>query len=186
MIATAAVVLVVIMVNLATLAAVDAPPPPSSPPIPISQYGITTVYANQATQTSLGAITVTLTSNGYGAFFVVRLLIFMNTPAQSDLTLDSIEIDGFYTLSFSQYYGTPKVVVIASGQTVGDIISVLPAYLSILLVKDPLGNQAIALNGRPGNGLTASLAFSTQVGAPISAEAIVTAPSNDTITISIS
>jgi hypothetical protein len=32
--------------------AVQAPPPPSNPPIPISQYGLTTVYASQGTQAS--------------------------------------------------------------------------------------------------------------------------------------
>jgi hypothetical protein len=98
-----------------------------------------------------------------------------------------MNLDGFYAISFSQYYGTPKIVVVASGSTIGEVISSLPSYLTPLLVKDPLGNQALVLSGGAASGLTVALRFSSEtIGSVLSTEAIVTAPSNNTITIALS
>lgn len=182
-----ATTIVFLLISLTNLAIVVAPPPPSNPPIPIPQYGVTTVYASEGNQPSSGAVNIKITSNGYGAFFVVKLLVFMDMPGQSDLILESINLDGVYAISFSQNYATPKIVVIASGATFGDVIGALPSYLTPMLVRDPLGNEALVLNGGAGNGLTVGLQFSSQtIGGQVSAEAIVTAPSNNTITIAMS
>lgn len=190
-IATHAVVVAVLLIGLVTLAPVWAlsPPAPSSL-IPIAEYGMTTVYASQG-KTSIGVITIKVTSDGYGPFFVVKLLIYMNTPAQSNLILANMAIDGLWTITFSQYaqLGVPTVVIIPSGSTIGEVVSSLPNYLASLeVVKDPFGNPAIVLSGGPGNGLTVGVQFSQQQlgGAPLFAEAIVTAPSNNTISMSFS
>jgi len=192
---TKTVALVVTIVGLLTLAVVQAAPPPSSDPIPFSGYGVVAVFSSQANAGSVSTTTVKVTSNGYGEFFVVKLLIFMSVAEESDLILNSVGIDGFYSTNFDQYSGEPKIVVIASGSTVGDVVSSLQTQqnmataLNMLLLKDPLGNQAIVVNGGPGNGLTVGLTFAsgpTTIGAPISAEAVVTAPTNNTIAIGIS
>jgi len=188
---TVTVALAVVLIGLSILAVVSAIPPPSNLPVPVSSYGVVAVYSNEATQTTLGTVNINVVSNGYGAFFVAKLLVFLNNPQQSDLLLSTISIDSFYTITLSQYYApqSPKVVVIASGYTMGDVVSSLPNYLSSMLVKDPIGNTAIVLNGGAGNGLKVALTFATPgVGSAgtIGAEAVVTAPSNDTITISLS
>ena len=177
------------LIGLSILAVVSAVPPPSNLPIPVSSYGVVAVYSSEQTQSNIGTVKINVVSNGGGAFFVVKLLVFLNLPQQSDLTLSTISIDSFYTITLSQYYSpqSPKIVVIPSGFTMGDIVSTLPSYLQGMLVKDPLGNQAIVLNGGAGNGLAVSLTF-TQPGTSgaVGAEAVVTAPTNDTITVSLS
>ena len=189
------VALVVTIIGLLTLAVVQAAPPPSSDPIPFSGYGVVAVFSSQTNAGSVSTTTVKVTSDGYGEFFVVKLLIFMSAAEESDLILNSVGIDGFYSTNFNQYSGEPKIVVIASGSTVGDVVSSLQTQqnmgtaLNMLLLKDPLGNQAIVVNGGPGNGLTVGLTFAsgpTTIGAPLSAEAVVTAPTNNTIAIGIS
>jgi hypothetical protein len=186
------VALAVSLIGLTILSVAGAqsstPPPPSNLPIPVSQYGVVTVYSNEAAPPTLGTVKISVVSNGYGAFFVTKLLVFMNNPQQSDLILSTLSIDGFYTLTFSQFsYGSPKVVIIPSGSTMGELVSSLPSYLAPILVKDPLGNMAIVLNGGAGNGLAVSLTFGSQSGGgSVSAEGIVTAPSNNTITITMS
>jgi len=188
---TVTVALAVSLIGLTILSVAgtqsSTPPPPSNLPIPVSQYGVVTVYSNEATPPTLGTVKINVASNGYGAFFVTKLLVFMNNPQQSDLILSTLSIDGFYTITFSQFYGSPKVVIIPSGSTMGELVSSLPSYLAPILVKDPLGNMAIVMNGGVGNGLAVSLTFGSQSGGgAVSAEGIVTAPSNNTITITMS
>ena len=179
----AVVMMVVMIVGVMALRSVLAPPPPSSPPILISQYGVTTVYVST---TPIGTFSIKLTSDGYGPFFVARLIIFLSPTGQPDLVLQSLNMDGIGTVSFSPYYGTPKVVVVSSGATMGELVSSLPSQLDFLLVKDPMGNPSIVVNGGAGNGLTVNLAFaSPAVSVLVSAEAIVTAPMNNTITMSM-
>jgi len=186
---TVTVALGLMLIGISALAVVSALPPPSNLPIPVSQYGVVAVYASEATQTTLGTVKIQVTSNGYGLFFVVKLLVFMSIAQQSDLTLSTISLDEFYTMSLGQYYApqSPKIVVIPSGYTQGEVVSSLPSYLSSMLVKDPLDNTAIALNGGAGNGLSVQLSFASPTsGTAIGGEAIVTAPSNNTITITMS
>jgi len=188
---TVTVALAVSLIGLTILSVAgtqsSTPPPPSNLPIPVSQYGVVTVYSNEATPPTLGTVKINVASNGYGTFFVTKLLVFMNNPQQSDLILSTLSIDGFYTITFSQFYGSPKVVIIPSGSTMGELVSSLPSYLAPILVKDPLGNMAIVMNGGVGNGLAVSLTFGSQSGGgAVSAEGIVTAPSNNTITITMS
>ena len=184
---TFAVALMIIGISI--LAIVRAPPPPSTVPIPINQYGLVSVYSNEVTQSTLGTVKVQVVSNGYGAFYIVKLFVFMNLAQQYDLTLSTLSLDGFYTISLSQYYSpqSPKVVVVPAGYTMGDVVGSLPSYLNSLLVKDPTGNPSILLNGGAGNGLLVQLTFSSpSSGGTIGAEAIVMAPANNTITVSLS
>lgn len=186
---TVTVALALMLIGLSILAVVAALPPPSNLPIPVSSYGVVAVYASEATQATIGTVKINVASNGYGVFFVVKLLVFLNIAQQSDLTLSTISIDSFYTITLSQFYApqSPKIVVIPSGFTMGDVVTSLPSYLTGMLVKDPMGNMAIAVNGGAGNGLAVSLTFETVgISGPVGAEAIVTAPSNDTITVSLS
>jgi len=197
---TLTAVLAVMLIGLSILAVVSAIPPPSNLPIAINDYGVVAVYASESTQANIGTIKINVASNGGGAFFLVRLLVYLNIAQQSDLTLSTLSIDSFYTLTLSQYYSpqSPKVVVIPSGFTMGDVVGAIqctsqpnnptcPTYLAPLLTKDPLGNSAIVLNGGAGNGITVQLTFSNIVTTTgVGTEAIVVAPSNDTITVSIS
>lgn len=175
------------LVCVSCLAIVHAPPPPSTLPIPLSQYGIVSVYASLGL--SLGTIKIQVTSDGSGSFYVMKLLVFMNLAQQTDLTLYTVTIDGFYTVSLSQYYApqNPKVVIIPAGYTMGEVVSSLPSYLSSLVVDvGPNGNPALLVNGGTGNGLTVQLQFATPTsGGTIGAEAIAFAPANDTISVSL-
>jgi len=181
---TIAVALMLVCVSC--LAIVHAPPPPSTLPIPLSQYGIVSVYSSLGL--TLGTIKIQVTSDGSGSFYVLKLLVFMNLAQQTDLTLYTVSIDGFYTVSLSQYYApqTPKVVVIPAGFTMGEVVSTLPSYLSSMLAKGPNGNPSILVNGGTGNGLTVQLQFATPTsGGTIGAEAIAFAPVNNTISVSL-
>ena len=188
------VALFVTIISLLTLAVVQASPPPSSLPIPFSNYGVVAVFSSELSSGSGSISTVKLTSNGGGVFFVVKLLILMPVAQESDLYLYSVSVDGFYSINFNQYNLEPRIVVVAAGSTIGDVVSSLQTSqqnmgtaLNLLLLKDPLGNEGIVVNGGPGNGLTVGLTFASEtVGAQIAAEAIVTAPSNNTITIALS
>ena len=152
------------------------------------------VSGTEAFSTPSGVVTITLNSNGYGAFFVVKLLIFLNPSGQTDLIIDTINLNG-YTYTFTQYYGAPKVIVVPTGSTVGEVLSALSISLptqlyNLLVMKDPLDNQAIVLSGGTDTGLTLKLRPGGTGGGAgfgyISAVAVVTAPSNNTISLSMS
>jgi len=195
-----AICLVVLSLSSVTLVLVQAqtsPPPPGPPsgnlPIPFSQYGVVIVSATESFSTPNGLVTITLNSNGYGMFFVVKLLFFLNPSGQTDLNIDTLNLNG-YTYQFTQYYGAPRVTVVSSGSTIGELINALTISLptqltNLIIVKDPLDNQAIPLSGGTATGLIVKLR-PYQGGVAgfgyITAEAVVTAPSNNTISISMS
>ena len=184
-------------VTLTLVQAQTQPPPPNPPsgglPIPVSQYGVVTVAATESFSTPSGLVTITLNCNGYGTFFVVKLLFFLNPSGQTDLNIDTLNLNG-YTYTFNQYYNAPRVTVVSSGSTIGELISALTVSLptqltNLIVMKDPLDNQAIPLIGGTATGLVLKLR-PYQGGVTgfgyISAVAVVTAPSNDTISISMS
>jgi hypothetical protein len=71
---------------------------------------------------------------------------------------------------------------VSAGTTVGDVITSLPPYVTVLLVKEPMGNNALVVNGGGGNGLSVGVRFTSQsYNILVSAEAVVTAPSTDMI-----
>lgn len=192
LVSMAAVFVLLIMIGSVIPMAVQAAPPISNLPIPISQYGIVMVSDTESFSTPSGIATITLNSNGNGAFFVVKLLIFLNPSGQTDLILDTISVNG-YSYTFSQYTGAPKVIVVPSGTTIGEVVNALstalPSYATLLLVKDPLQNPAFLLSGGTDNALTVKLRPATGGFGGfgyITAVAMVTAPSNNTISISMS
>lgn len=175
-----AFVLIVMMTRV-----VLAPAPPSSPPVPTTSYGIITVF-NSSTFSG-GTVTLRISTDLNGPFYVEKVLIFLNAPVQADILLASISIDGAYVFNFNNYFQQPtRVVVVPSGSTLGDIIASVPSYMSSLLTKDPIGNTAMFASGATNGlafGLTSPNGF---VGTTFSALAFVEAPSSATVTLAFS
>jgi hypothetical protein len=155
--------------------------------MPISEYGVLRLYASvQFT----GNARITINSQGgVDPFFVSRLTLFLDRPADVDILLDSINIDGTGLLQVSSsYLPATKVVVVPSGSQVGDVVTSIPSYLSMFLVKDPMGNDALAANG--GSGVVIGLRFSSGGSAilgptVISAIATIVAPTNSTVSMTM-
>jgi hypothetical protein len=150
----------------------------------LTQYGVVRVYASiQFT----GTTKFTITSLGSSPFFVSRLTLFLNRPADFDILLDSMNVDGTGTIQISGFLASSKVVVVPAGLTAGDVVVALPNFLSFLLVKDPMGNDAIvASGGDTGGGLVVGVRFmagSYNIGTTVTAVATVVAPANATVTM---
>ena len=175
----------IIVVSLASVSwYVLAPPPPSTnAPMPLSQYGVVRLYASvQFT----GTAKITINNQGFTPFFVSRLTLFLSSPADFDVLLDTINIDGTGPIQVSSFLPSSKVVVVASGLQVGDIVSSIPSYLSVFIVKDPMGNDALIANG--GSGVVIGIRFASggiALGTTISAIATIVAPTNSTVTMSM-
>jgi hypothetical protein len=162
-----------------------APAPPSGPPVPTTSYGVITVF--NSSNFSGGTVTLRISTDSNGPFYVEKILIFLNGPVQADILLASISIDGAYVFNFNNYFQQPtRVVVVSSGSTIGDIVASVPSYMSSLLTKDPIGNIAMFASGATNGlavGLTSPNGF---VGTTFSALAFVEAPSSATVTLSFS
>lgn len=176
----------IIVVSLASVRwYVLAPPPPSTnAPTPLSQYGIVRLYASVS---FTGTAQITINSQGgLSPFFVVRLTLFLNRPADFDLLLYTINIDGTGAIQVSNYLPSSKVVIVPSGLQVGDVVSSVPSYLSVFIVKDPMGNDALIANG--GSGVVIGIQFSSGgsgLGTIVSAIATVVAPTNSTVSMTM-
>jgi len=171
------------------LPSVSGAPPSNGQPIPTTGYGLVTVSAGP--QKNYGStINVNIFTNGFGTFFVIKLTLFLNTPAGSDLLLTQLKIDQITTPIYLSQSGSPRVVVLAAGYVVGEvtssIYSVTSPNLSFLFVKDPWGNTAIVVSGGPNNGLFLQLQFAQPESASLFAEAFVAAPTNNTVSITFS
>jgi hypothetical protein len=154
-------------------------------PYPLSACGVARISASETFAVSGGYARITMSSDSTAPFFVVRVLVMLKTPVEADIVLDSIIIDGTNTIAISSF--SPKVVVVSAGTMAGEIVTSLPDRLNILLVKEPMGNAAIAANGGGTNGLVFVLRFSSgaySIGTTMTA--IVTAPSNATLSIALS
>ena len=71
---------------------------------------------------------------------------------------------------------------------VGDVIYAIPPYLNFLLVKDPLGNDWLLVANGGSEGATIGVRFMSglyNVGTTVSAIATVLAPSNSTVTMTM-
>jgi len=176
----------IIVVSLTSISwYVLAPPPPSTnAPMPLSEYGVVRLYASMS---FTGTAQIIINSQGgLSPFFVSRLTLFLNGPAEFDLLLDTINIDGIGPIQVSSYLPSSKVVVVASGLQVGDIVSSIPSYLSVFIVKDPMGNDALVANG--GSGVVIRIRLSSGgvgPGETISAIATIVAPTNSTVAMSM-
>jgi len=148
-------------------------------------YGLITVF--NSSNFSGGTVTVRISTDSNGPFYVEKVLVLLNAPVQSDIVLASISIDGAYTFNFNNYFQQPtRVVVVPSGSTIGDIINTVPSYMSSLLIKDPLGNQAMFASGATNGlafGLTSPNGF---VGTTFSILVFVVAPTSTTVTLAFS
>ncbi len=179
----------VILVSLASIGLryVLAPPPqiPGAPML-LTQYGVVRVYASiQFT----GTAKILITSQGSSPFFVSRLTLFLNRPADFDILLDSINIDQMGAIQISGFLASSKVVVVPAGLTVGEVVTAMPNFLSFLMVKDPMGNDAIVANSGDGGGLVVGVRFMSgayNAGTVITAVATVVAPANATVTMGMS
>jgi len=181
----AALAAVIIVVSLASVSwYVLAPPPPSTnAPFPLSQYGVVRLYASVS---FTGTARITISSDGLSPFFISRLTLFLNAPADLDVLLYSINLDGTGTMQVSSYLPSSKIVIVPSGLQVGDVISSIPSYLSVFIVKDPMGNDALIANG--GSGVVFGIQFSSGgsgVGTTVSAIATIVAPSNSTVSMTM-
>jgi hypothetical protein len=183
----AILVAAIITVSLSSVSwFVLAPPPPSTnAPMPLTEFGVVRLYASVL---FTGSAKITIGSQGaFTPFFISRLTLFLNRPADFDLLLDTINIDGTGALQVSSYLPSSKVVIVASGLQVGDIVTSIPSYLNVFIVKDPMGNDALVANG--DSGVVIGIRFASGgVGlgtTNISAIATIVAPTNSTVTMTM-
>jgi len=160
---------------------------PSSPPKGLSQYGVVRLYA---TTTFNGHARIILTAGEAAPFFVSGLTLLLDVPASANIILSAISIDGIGNIQLSNSGSTPssQVVVVTSGLTYGDIVQSMPAYLSFLMMKDPLGNTAIVANGGSNGGIVITITFAGGgliSSAGLTAIATVVAPVDTTVTLDI-
>lgn len=161
--------------------------PTPGPPKAFSQYGIVRIYASI---TFTGRAQITITSREAAPFFVSALTLFLSLPTTSNIIMNTINIDstGAIQLSGSGSAPSSQVVVVPSGLTYGDIVQSMPTYLSFLMMKDPLGNNAIVANGGSTGGIVITLGFMTGgygASTTITATATVVAPSDTVVTMTI-
>jgi hypothetical protein len=65
----------------------------------------------------------------------------------------------------------------------------MPGFLSFLIVKDPMGNDAIVANSGDGGGLVVGIKFMTgayNLGTTITSVATIVAPANATVSMTMS
>lgn len=114
--------------------------------------------------------------------------MFLNRPADTDILLDTINVDGTGAIQVSGYVSASKVVVVSAGLSFGDVVGSLPNSLSMLLVKDPMGNDAIVASGGDDSGVIIGIRFMSGAygtGTTISAIATIVAPSNSTVNMTM-
>jgi len=183
----AAVALILLGITSITLGFVSGQvPPPPSPPKLLSQYGVVRVYASTSFNTR---VQITITSREAAPFFVSGLTLFLSIPASSNIVLSSINVDSMGLIQVSGSGATSsQVVIVTSGSTYGDIVQSMPSYLSFLIVKDPLGNNAIIANGGGSGGVVIAVGILSGAysgGATLSAVATILAPSDTIVTMTI-
>jgi hypothetical protein len=180
--------LAVLLVALASIGItfVLAPPPTSSPAAVLNQYGVVRVYSGV---TFTGTTKITITSSGNGPFFVSKLTLFLNRPTDFDIVLDSVNIDGIGAIQVSGYSAATKVVIVPAGLTFGDVMTTFPSSLNMLMMKDPMGNDAIVASGGDGNGVVIGVRFFTggySLGTTLQIVATVVAPNGSSVTMTTS
>jgi hypothetical protein len=139
-----------------------------------------------------GRAQLTITSREAVPFFVSGLTLFLSAPSTASIVLNAINIDSAGTIQLSASGAAPsaQVIVVPSGLTYGDVVQSMPSYLSFLMMKDPLGNNAIVANGGSGGGVVITLAFMAGGGygatTTITAIATVVAPSDTILSMGFS
>jgi hypothetical protein len=165
-------------------------PPPKS----FSNYGLVRISASV---TFNGRAQIAITSREQAPFFVSGLTLFLTVPSSSSIVLTSINIDSTGPIQISGTGAASQIVVVPSGLTYGDIVQSMPSYLSFLMMKDPLGNNAIVANGGSACGTNGGSACGIIIilgwaagtisgSAPLTAIATVVAPSDTIVKMTIS
>jgi len=153
----------------------------STAPIQLSTYGVLTLSESATVN---GQIKIQISTTGAGPCFLIRLLAMLEAPVDSDIVLDSIILGSHNIVQIGGTSVGPKIVVIAAGTTVGDVVTDLPSFLNFLIVKDPTGNNAVFVS----SGIAFVLRFSSLTytsGADVTVLALVTAPTTDTVTLAL-
>ena len=183
----AAAVVVLLCVVTATFGyALGQTFPPPSPPVAFSQYGVVRVYAITAFN---GIATLTITSRQSAPFFISSLTLFLSNSLAQQIVLNTVNVDGTGPIQIYSQQGQTQVIIVPAGLTYGDIVQSIPSYLSFLLVKDPLGNEAIVANGGSTAGIALGIrtvAGAAPSGATMIAVATVEAPTSTIVTLSFS
>jgi len=178
--------LILLSLAAVSLQYVLAPPESSGVPVRLSDFGVVRVYASLQFP---GNVKISIVATGTGPLFISKILVIMNRPADTDIVLESISIDGTSPIPVSSgFSGANRVVVVAAGSIVGEVVGSLPEYLSILLTRDPLGNDAIGASCGEGSGLLLGLRYYSGAyypGTTIFAIASVAAPANVTVTMTM-
>jgi hypothetical protein len=165
---------------------VSAPPGSTGAPTRLSEYGVTRVYASD---NFMGSAKIAIVSDSAAPFFIEKILVILDHAADVDVLLDTVNIDGTGIIQISGYSSTSRVVVLPGGSLIGEVTSSFPTNLQFLFSKDPLGNEALAVSGTPGNGLVVglrSVSGGYNLGTTLSVIALVTAPANATISMTLS
>lgn len=158
-----------------------------SSPYPISSYGVARLSATK--DFALGGFNfrIKLTSDSAAPFFAVRVAVILNRPLEDAILLESLTVDDLATITLSNAV-SPSVVIIPAGAIFGEIITSLPDSVSVMLVKEPLGNLAFPAEGGDAGGLMFTLRFSggSLIGTTATVIAIVTAPVDYTVAMQLS
>jgi len=150
-------------------------------PIQPSSYGIATLSESATVN---GQFRIQISSTGGGPFFLIRLLVVLEAPADSDIILDSILLGSHNVIQVSGTNVVPKIVIVAAGSTVGDVVTNLPSFLKFLIVREPTGNDAVLVSS--GIGFVLRFSSSTYTsGADITVLALVSAPTTDSVTLTL-
>ena len=156
-------------------------------PYPISSYGVVRLSATEDFALGGYNVRIGLASDSAAPFFVVRLLIVLNRPLETDIVLDSIKISDLPPITLTSPT-SPNLVVVPAGRNFGEIMNSLPDGFSVMVVKEPMGNLAFPVDGGEVGGLVFTLRFSggPLLGTTVSAFALITAPTNATVTMQLS
>jgi hypothetical protein len=176
-------ILVLLALSFTLLSQVFASVPPNSPQ-PISSYGV--IALHQSVAFSGGAVNIHVSTSGAALFYVEKILLLMDPATQVDIVLDNISVDGVYVYSFTSNPTAQRVTIVPSGSTMGDVITQLPEYLTPLIAKDPMGNNAAFATGGTTNGLSVGVRYSSLVmGGNVLIMTLVVAPTSCTVTLTI-
>lgn len=170
-----------LILSVSSLILVSVVSSQSTTPIQPSSYGVVTLLESTTVN---GQFKIQISSTGAGPCFLIRLLALLEAPADSDIVLDSIVLGSHNIIQLSGTSVGPKIVVVAAGSTVGDVVTNLPSFLKFLIVREPTGNDAVLVSS--GIGFVLRFSSSTYTsGADVTVLALVTAPTTDTVTLAL-
>jgi len=152
-------------------------------PTPISSYGL--IALSQSVTFNGVSVKIHVSTTGTGLFYVEKILVVMETATPVDIVLESISINGARVYAFNSYLAE-KVTIIPSGSTMGDAITQISAFLTPLIAKDPMGNNATFATGGTTDGLDVAIRYSSPlIGGNAVVMAVVVAPTSAIVTLTV-